>query len=417
MIFLLAYLVTLYIAPQLWIPPFIDWPVDYIIYPLWFAYAVFSGRLKRMKFTAAEYFLMAFIGWITLSIVVAGTTASIQPIVLLKYVKWFVLYLLIRCSAVTPADLRRTAAWTVALVYVLVVEGIQHKLSPNGINWAGQTLGWIDPAVLAAGGTGRTKWVGVFDGIGVFCVAYTIALPYVLQYASSDFKPWVKWLNRIGVVFLMVAIYFTGSRGGFLTTLALVSLHLAVKYKVSLKTILIASTVVTLAFTAAPSHLTQTKDSSNSAQDRVDVWGQGLGMLSSNPVTGVGRGNFLNYTHTIIAHNSGVEIMAETGLVGLFLWISTIVACVRAAYLRLASCESAMEKHVMAATILAVMGYIVSSLFVTLEYETFYMLLAFCVGGFDPKTSPSVYRGTEFKWCCFAVIAFAGVIKVVVSIY
>ena len=44
-----------------------------------------------------------------------------------------------------------------------------------------------------------------------------------------------------------------------------------------------------VAFALAPSHLTQTHDSSNSAQNRVDVWAQGVSMLASNPVTGARR--------------------------------------------------------------------------------------------------------------------------------
>lgn len=418
MIFLHLYLITLYLAPQLWIPPFVGLPVDYIIYPLWFFYALLSGSWSKMKFGPPDYFFMAFIVWVCLSIIVAGTTYTLVPIVLLRYTKWLVLYLLIRCTVTTPERLRSAALSTVVLVYVLVLEGIQHKLSPNGTNWAGQSLGWVDPAVLEAGGSGRTKWVGVFDGIGVFCVVYTNALPFVLQYASSGFRPLVTWLNRVGLVLLLVAIYFTGSRGGFLATLAVISLHLAVKYRVSVKMIAIASTVITLAFTAAPASLTQTKDSSNSAQNRVDVWAQGLQMLTNHPIVGVGRGNFVQHTRTIIAHNSGVEILAETGIIGMFLWVSLIVATLRCGYLRFVDCESPLGKHVLAATILAVIGYIVSSLFVTLEYETFYMLLALCVGGFDFRNRDrAAYRGREFWTSCAVVMIFAMVIKVVVVIY
>ncbi|MEP7155923.1 MAG: O-antigen ligase family protein [Betaproteobacteria bacterium] len=417
MIFAYAYLLTLFMAPQLWIPPFIDLPVDYLIYPIWLLYALLSGRLGRTKFCAPDFFFMAFIAWIALSIIVSGTTWNLMPIVVMKYVKWLVLYILIRCTVSSVADLRRVAAFIVALVYILVVEGIQHKLSPTGINWAGQPLGWIDPAVLAAGGTGRTKWIGVFDGIGVFAVVYTIALPFVLQYASSNFSATVRWLNRIGLPFLFVALYYTGSRGAFLATLALISLHLAAKYRVTLKTIILASTFVLVAFALAPSHLTQTRDSSNSAQNRVDVWAQGVSMLASNPVTGVGRGNFIEHTRTIIAHNSGVEIMAETGLIGLFLWVSIITSCLRAAYLRHQACQLQAERDIVSGIILSVVGYIISSFFVTLEYETFYLLLALCVGTIDAQSTKHLYRKRELIMCCAIVFVFVAAIKIVAMLY
>ena len=417
MIFAYVYLVTLFLAPQLWIPPFIDLPVDYIIYPSWLLYVLISGRLGRMKVCAPDYFFIVFIIWIALSIIANGTTWNLVPIVLLKYLKWLVLYVLIRCTVATVADLRRAAAFIVLLVYILVVEGIHHKLSPSGINWAGQSLGWIDPAVLAAGGTGRTKWLGVFDGIGVFAVVYTTALPFILQYASSGFATGVKLANRVGLPFLMLALYYTGSRGAFLATLALIALHLAVKYRVTLKTIVATSLIFFMAFTLAPTHLTQTHDSSNSAQNRIDVWAQGMSMLSKNPLLGVGRGNFLDYTKTIIAHNSGVEIVAETGLIGLFLWVSMITACLRTAYLRYQTCLNPVDRNIVAGILLSVVGYVISSFFVTLEYETFYVLLAMCVGALDRQIASQVYRKKEFLLCGMMVLIFVGAIKGVVSLY
>lgn len=417
MFFVYTYLVTLFICPQLWIPPFIGWPVDYIVYPTWFLYVLLSGRLFRTRFGKAELFFIALIGWITLSLIANNSAWAVPYFVLTKYLKWFILYVLFRCTVQTPAELRRSVAFMVALVYVLSIEGIQHKLSPDGLNWAGQPLGWVDPAVLEAGGTGRTKWVGVFDGIGVFAVAYTIALPFVLQYTSAAWGAAIRWLNRFALPGLLVALYFTGSRGAFLATLALVCLYLAQKYQVSLKTISIASAVVVVAFMLAPENLTQTRDSSKSAQNRVDVWAQGLGMLGENPLLGVGRGNFVAYTRTIIAHNSAIEIAAETGLVGIFLWLSLIVCSFRAAYLRLQAASEERDRRTLIAVMMSLAGYIVSSMFVTLEYETFYMLMALCVGGLSAEQSKDIYGGREFTGTWAAIVVFVLAIKGLVMIY
>jgi O-antigen ligase len=275
----------------------------------------------------------------------------------------------------------------------------------------------VDPAVLAAGGSGRTRWVGVWEGMGVFCVAYTMALPFVLHYMSSDFKPMTRWLNRLGLPFLLLAIFYTGSRGGFLATLAVISLHLAVIYKVSLKSILIAAAIVVVAFTAAPPSLTQTKDTSGSAQDRVDVWAQGLSMVVGSPAWGVGAGNFQEVTGTLIAHNSAIQMMGETGLIGLFLWVSLITACLRAAFLRYQCSTSPPEKRVVAGVMASVLGYVVSSMFVTLEYETFYMLLALCAGLTVAGTERRIYRRQEFLICGGFTLVFVVAIKALVMVY
>jgi len=303
------------------------------------------------------------------------------------------------------------------LIYVLVVEGIQQKHDPAGLNWAGGGLGWVDAEVLEAGGTGRTKWVGVFEGMGVFCVAYTAALPFVLHYMSSAFSPAVRWINRIALPFLLLAIYYTGSRGGFLATLALIGLHIALARKVSARSILIAASVATVAFAAAPSSLTQTKDSEGSAQHRIDVWADGIDFVRESPAWGIGRGNYAERTGSLIAHNSGMQIMAETGLIGMFLWVSLIVVCLRAAYVRYQLSESTTDRRIVAGAMLSVIGYIVSSFFVTLEYETFYLLLAFCAAVTVPGTERRLYRAREFKMCCAIIVAFFVAIKVTVMVY
>jgi len=416
-IFLYIYLLNLFIAPQDWLEPFKGLPVDYIVYPCWLLFALATGRLLKIRFHLAEVFFAAFIFWVVLSNVMNGTTENIVPIALSQYVKWLVLFILIRSTVTNVQDLRRAGACMVLLVYVLVIEGIQQKHDPAGLNWAGGGLGWVDAEVLAAGGTGRTQWVGVFEGMGVFCVAYTAALPYVLQYTTSTFKPAVRWLNRLGLPFLLVAIYYTGSRGGFLATLALIGLHIAVVRKVSARSILIAATAATVAFTVAPSSLTQTKDSEGSAQNRVDVWAQGLGFVIDSPVWGVGRGNFAERTGSLIAHNSGMQIMAETGLIGMFLWVSLIAVSLRAAYVRYQLSLEPSDRRVIAATMASVVGYLVSSFFVTLEYETFYMLLALCAALATPVTQPLLYRRKEFMICCGIVVVFLLAIKGIVMVY
>jgi O-antigen ligase len=61
-----------------------------------------------------------------------------------------------------------------------------------------------------------------------------------------------------------------------------------------------------------------------SASERVVAWTEGLEMLKSQPILGVGYGQFLDH-HTLTAHNSLVLCFAETGLVGCFFWVALLV--------------------------------------------------------------------------------------------
>lgn len=416
MFFFYTYLVCLFIAPQLWLPPFVGWRPDLLLYPAWAIWALMSGRLGKLRFGPADGFFVLFIGWIAVSIALSDTRWYFFDIVFLYYGKWFVLYILIRATLQDATDLRRGAAFMVFLLYILVIEGIDHKNSPDGLNWAGQRLGWVDDIVTEAGGTGRIRWVGVFDGIGSFCVAYNIALPFVLTYASVLPNAFMRWFNRLGLLALCLAIYYTGSRGGFLASLSIISLFLAIKFRVSIKGILIAATVVVTAYMLAPTHLTQTTDSHKSAENRVDVWAQGLMMVTARPIVGVGRGNFKVWTGKLIAHNSAIEIVGETGVVGLLLWGSLITAAFRMALLRYRAASEPMDKAVLRALMLAVIGYMVASMFVTLELETFYLLLALCMGN-DRRITESPYRKREFLLVVGLVVAFVLMMKIFVTLY
>lgn len=61
-----------------------------------------------------------------------------------------------------------------------------------------------------------------------------------------------------------------------------------------------------------------------SASERLVAWTEGLEMLKTSPILGVGQGQFLEH-HPLTAHNSLVLCFAETGLVGCFFWVGLLV--------------------------------------------------------------------------------------------
>jgi O-antigen ligase len=63
-----------------------------------------------------------------------------------------------------------------------------------------------------------------------------------------------------------------------------------------------------------------------SFQGRTRAWGYGFDMVSWYPITGVGKGEWLEY-HGLASHNSYVEVMAETGIPGIYLYLWTIWLC------------------------------------------------------------------------------------------
>ena len=57
-----AYLTLLLIAPQDWVTPLIGLPVDYILYPIWFAALLVTGRARHLlKLTTQDALLVLFV--------------------------------------------------------------------------------------------------------------------------------------------------------------------------------------------------------------------------------------------------------------------------------------------------------------------------------------------------------------------
>lgn len=414
MIFL--FLTTLIIAPQLWYEPLMGVRTDLIVYPLWLATAYFGTRHESYHFSIQDKFFVAMLFWILASTAVNGAGDRSMDI-LINYTKWFILYKLVSASIPTMDHLRRVSLMLIFFGMVMTIEGIQHFHSPGGLGWAGQPLGWVDPSAREAGVPGRTQWIGIFDGPGVFCVIYTVAMPFLMQYLNPPHGALKRLLAVVSLLLLGVAIFFNGARGGFLTALGIMGLFLALRYRISLIKIATIGGVVGILFMLAPAHLTSMSDESKSAQHRVDMWVEGVEMAQQNPVFGIGKGNFSAYTGKLIAHNSAIEIMGETGLVGLFFWIGLIYFSVKNLLLYLQQTEDPATRSLVSAVLLSIIGYLISAMFVTLEYETFYFLLGLSSAvGFHLKM-PLQFTAHDFKVIAALTLGFFVLIKAFVMLY
>ena len=376
MLFIFLYLILLFIAPQLWVEPFIGMRPDLYFYAVWLGWLVVSGRaVELLRFGPQDLFFAGWFAWILVSLSVNGFGPNGAAIVL-DYAKWLVLYRLTVVSLPTLGHVKTVLLMLLFFGLVLAIEGIEHMHSPSGIGWAGQGLGWVGEEAMDAGYVGRARWINIFDGPGVFCVVFTITLPIAMQYLTRPYGASARLVGLLLVVPLLVATYYTGSRGGILATLGVFGLYLLAKLRVTPARAILVSVVMLAALAAAPSYFVSTSDSSHSAQRRVEMWAEGIEMVQYNPLFGIGKGQFLSYTSKLIAHNSAVEIMGETGIPGFFLWLGIIYMAFKNLLSAYRQTADARSRAYILALGLSIAGYIMSSLFVTLEYETFYFLLA-----------------------------------------
>jgi O-antigen ligase len=372
------YLITLLLAPQEWVAPFIGWPTDYIVLTLMLIAVIAKGRLSEfLRFLPHDWLLLLLIVWIGLGAAAnGGSAASTRQFIF--YIKCFLLFKFIVALVHDFTGARKFFNAYVLLVLVLAVEAIQQKYSLTGAGWANQGRSWIDPDVLKAGGVGRSRWIGIFDGPGVFCVVFTTALPIFLQDLARGVPTGRKVLAAAGALIILWATYCTGSRGGLVASVAVIGLQIMLAAKISLRTVLVVVGLAIAIYMIAPAYLTTIRDSSNSTQYRVEMWAAGMDMLKQHPLLGVGSGNFAAVSYSLIAHNSAVQMVAETGAVGLFLWLALIFVSMKALIAYAQASGSVPEQRFCRALNLSIAGYMISSMFVTLEYETFYVLLAIC---------------------------------------
>jgi len=381
-----VFLLSLLLAPQLWWQPMLDWRVDFFVYPFWLLVLILSGRVREVfRFQAQDWFFLAWLFWILVSMLVNGWN-DVSGDQTFRHVRYLVIYRFLVATIEDERDLRRVSFAVLTCALLLAVEGIQHMHSSDGKGWAGQTFGWIDEAAAQIGLGARIQWVGIFDGPGVFCTVFTAALPFAIKYAVAPYS--YSLFARIVPLSLLVgpllaASYYTGSRGGLLASAAVVGAFVVSRFRIQVKQLMVFAVIGSVLFLSAPSYLTASKDASKSAQNRVKMWNKGYEMVQENPAFGVGKGNFARESGLLVAHNSGLEVMAELGFPGFFAWLGLIyfgfkVVIVRIKELDASDTTHARERQTLIALVISLIGYLVSSLFVTLETDIQYFLLGMC---------------------------------------
>jgi hypothetical protein len=129
---------------------------------------------------------------------------------------------------------------------------------------------------------------------------------------------------------LLFGVFLTHSRGA-LVALTAVTVVAARRRIGTIPSILLAAA---LFLGASVSNFTGGREiSASGGADRTSLWGQGLEMLKSHPIFGVGFGNFKDYCgcgHT--AHNSILVSAGELGMFGLFFWCLFLLPTVRDAF-------------------------------------------------------------------------------------
>ena len=177
---------------------------------------------------------------------------------------------------------------------------------------------------------GRWQGLGYYANANEFGQLMITTIPFLL--AALLMKN--NLLIKLGAIAYLAILIFVVGKTGSRTVMVLLGLMVVLNFvlrgggniikKSIVGGIFGAVLLVGLSFAPGPiqDRLGTILDagSDSSFQGRTRAWGHGFDMLSWYPVTGVGKGQWMEY-HGLMPHNSYVQIMAELGPIGIFLFI------------------------------------------------------------------------------------------------
>jgi O-antigen ligase len=214
---------------------------------------------------------------------------------------------------------------------------------------------------------GRVRYLGILQDPNELSMTICIVIPFAFAF-------FVRKKNRKRLLLLLATLalitlctIFTKSRGGILVFLAVVGLYAVHRYR--------WKGIAAGAVMALPLLLLGGRggeEAGQSSMERIEAWHVGFNLFRASPLFGVGEGQFTEY-HYLTAHNSWVLVMAELGLVGMFLWTAVVYLSVKIAVagaLRYARLPEAGVARVWALALLASLaGMLVGILFLSFSYH------------------------------------------------
>ncbi len=226
-------------------------------------------------------------------------------------------------------------------------------------------------------------------------LALNMAIPILIFLRREETRRWVRHFLSATILFSVVAVLITYSRGAFLG-LGAVLVMLILKGRKKLLLLPSAALAVVLAATYLPAgwfermETIQTYERDSSAVSRLKTWKVGYWIALDRPLLGAGFRPFTretfdrympNYPKDHDAHNIFIQVLAEHGFTGLALYGGLLVATgwnLRR-LIRRARGDPSLRWVYNCCHMLEVslVGYVVSGIFLSLSYfDFFYSIVA-----------------------------------------
>ncbi len=375
MLFILIYIALVIVRPQEY-PGLVEAQLPLL--PVALVCAVTAWAVSSHKSLRAPQYLLlvAFLGVAMLSEVVNGWAGgaieefsrfapSVAAFVVLANASWT------RRRVVTAMAVMTLCAC------VLAADGVQQAHTEVG--WTGMPT---EPG-------GRIQYLGIFNDPNDLGLLFVGVLPMAFYLSSQGgLLGLLRLFWLAAATLLLYGIYLTSSRGALVAVAFMAGTWVWMRR--GLVTAAIIGGIGLSGMTLLPSRLQDIDASESSAAGRVDAWYEGLQMFQSQPLFGVGAGNFSDYNQ-LTAHNSFVLVLAETGIIGFTIWMAFVGYCFWMMFTLyhhnpdLADTKAAaawrLERALGATLLIALCGFFAAAFFLSRSYVIIlYFITALTVG-------------------------------------
>lgn len=251
---------------------------------------------------------------------------------------------------------------------------------------------------------GRAIWNYIFSNpndLGAYCI---LQLSMALGLNALEAKGPVRLGTRLGIVVLPMLILLTKSRGAFLGFAVFLLFALwgqrrrgrAIGITVAVASVLIfvaPDNVLDRVFALKKIEETGNvgaADEEGSARQRYEIWRVSRQIIRDHPIAGVGLGAYPN-THALVArqarfdptargrrdnHSTYLNVAAETGFIGFFIWAGTYLAvfiAIEETRRKLKKTRPATAQAVYAMEI-GTLGFLIAAIFGSMAHVSFLVL-------------------------------------------
>src|SRR6185312_1580295 len=299
----LLYLALTIVRPQDYMPALAGIPLLPGVLAL--AFLVWAISAKK-HFDAPQFLLLPVFLLVGMVSMVANHWAGGALEFLARFGPTVIAFFVFAAACTTQRQV--TIAMTVFVICAAVLA--QHSIvqANTGMGWTGVPLGE----------DGRVRYVGIFNDPNDLGLLFVAVLPMAIFLSGlGGFLRRVFWLAAAAL--LLYGIYLTNSRGAMLAVLVVGGIF--IWRRRGMFTAGVLGVAGLLVMRLLSSRMQELDPDESSAFGRVDAWYEGMHMFFSNPLLGVGPGNFTDYNQ-LTAHNSWVLVLAETGFLGYTLWLA-----------------------------------------------------------------------------------------------